>query len=286
MLQYLKNVHDLQITNHTDFFIIAGFPVTLMIISILLIWTTRLKDVVNKQLIAVERDRNDLMDIFDNSDDLIYVCELETHKLLYVNKTFMELFKAYSPKEHPIGDYCHVILQGKTTPCDFCTNDIITASDKPHIWEFYNERAQKWYRCIDKTIIWQGKHARIEIAHDITESHNIIKEKDVTNHQLSAMINALSDAYVLYDVESNTNGVIKWRQEFYNTAYDEFRRKLNRKKTDNPFPKAVMTPLYADMARCYNTAERIHTTASYNNNKYSVYIYKANNGVSLNIRPL
>ncbi len=123
---------------------------------------------------ALDKERLQLLSIFDSIDEPIYVSTADTYELLYVN----EALKKYSPG--PFDRKCYQVLQGLDAPCSFCTNDIIFGEKfgQPHIWEFRNLLNDRWFRCIDKAIQWpDGRMVRYEMAVDITEQKSSLAEK-------------------------------------------------------------------------------------------------------------
>ena len=71
-----------------------------------------------------------------------------------------------------VGKKCYKVFQNLSEPCDFCTNDKIFGKNfgKTYIWEWKNLKNQRYYKCIDKGIVWiDGREARFELAIDITE---------------------------------------------------------------------------------------------------------------------
>lgn len=109
------------------------------------------------------------MTILDHLDALIYVADMDTHELLFVN--------AYGRQQW--GDYhgrkCWQVLQvDQAGPCTFCSNArLLDENGKPsgvHVWEFQNTRNGHWYQCRDQAIEWtDGRIVRLEIATDITD---------------------------------------------------------------------------------------------------------------------
>ncbi len=114
-----------------------------------------------------ETEREILLSIFDNINDVIYISDPETYELLHINKAVEENWGTGI-----IGTKCFKALQGRDEPCPFCTNDKIFGENtgKPYVWEFQNEVNGKWFRCTDKAIKWvDGRMVRFELATDITE---------------------------------------------------------------------------------------------------------------------
>jgi len=109
-----------------------------------------------------------LISIFDNIDEIIYVADPSTHEILYANRTLTKKFGDI------VGRKCYEVLQGFNEPCSFCTNKYIFSGDnlnRSYIWEFQNTVNQHWYHCIDKAIRWpDGRLVRYELAIDITGS--------------------------------------------------------------------------------------------------------------------
>ncbi len=106
-------------------------------------------------------------------DAFVYVADIETHELLFVNAYGKETWG------DRIGEPCWAVLQsGQNGPCHFCTNDKILDADgspgEPYIWEFQNTVNGRWYECRDKAIRWlDGRMVRIEIATDVTDRKQV-----------------------------------------------------------------------------------------------------------------
>ena len=111
-------------------------------------------------------EREQLLSIFDNTDEPVYVSDPDTHELLYINEAVRRQWG------NGVGQKCYRFLQGLDAPCPFCTNDRIFGENvgRPYVWEFQNTVNRRWYRCIDKAIRWpDGRLVRYEMAIDITE---------------------------------------------------------------------------------------------------------------------
>lgn len=116
--------------------------------------------------------------LFDSLNAVVYVADLETNELLYVNRFAAELFG-----QDWRGRRCyHYLQKGLDKPCDFCTNpQLINNGDAgdPILWEFFNPGNKRWYQCFDKTIRWTGgRLVRLEVALDVTERKVLEKMKE------------------------------------------------------------------------------------------------------------
>ncbi len=157
--------------------------------------TTASRDELDKEIaerkqaeIMITKQQEQLNSIFDGIDDVIYVADPDTYELLFTNDVAKKIWG-----DNIIGKKCYEILQGRNSPCPFCTNkEILKKLGEPVIWEFQNENNKRWYRCFDKAIQWSdGKMVRFELAMDITEmkevQQQIIKEKAITESVLDSI---------------------------------------------------------------------------------------------------
>ena len=107
--------------------------------------------------------------IFDAAEMVIYVADMDTYELLFMNAHAERHWGAGR-----IGQPCYTVLQsGLSAPCGFCTNRRLIEHGQPTqpvVWEFQNTVNHRWYLCIDKAIPWaDGRLVRMEMAIDITE---------------------------------------------------------------------------------------------------------------------
>jgi len=110
-----------------------------------------------------------LLTVLDSLDAAVYVADMETHEILFVNKYTRDLHGDVA------GKTCwHVFHNGQSGPCDFCSNGKILSPDgQPtgvYVREFQDKVNKKWYQAHDRAIRWvDGRIVRLEIAADITD---------------------------------------------------------------------------------------------------------------------
>ena len=102
--------------------------------------------------------------IAEGMDEIIYVSDVETYELYYMNAQGRKITGIYDYK----GRKCYEVLQGKEKPCEFCTNGKLCKS-KFHVWERNNAFLGSRYILKDKLISWQGRKARLEMAINMEE---------------------------------------------------------------------------------------------------------------------
>ena len=107
--------------------------------------------------------------VLDSLDALVYVADMQTHELLFLN--------AYGRARWGEVDHrkCwETLQQGQEGPCSFCNNHrLLDSHGQPagvQVWEFRNTHNQRWYQCRDQAIRWpDGRWVRLEIATDISD---------------------------------------------------------------------------------------------------------------------
>jgi len=136
---------------------------------------SRLGEVLERKVETKTRELKDahsrLLKVLDSLDAIVYVADMETHEVLFVNCYTREVFGDV------VGRRCWETLQGgQAGPCEFCSNArLVDASGEPagvHVWEFQNTTNGRWYEMHDRAIRWEdGRVVRLEIAVDTTERH-------------------------------------------------------------------------------------------------------------------
>ena len=147
--------------------------------------------------------------LLNEISELVYVSDPETYELLFVNQTGCQTLHLENYKHKK----CYEILQGKTSPCEFCTNDRL-CDDNFYTWEFTNPSIGRHFLLKDKIIQWRGKTARMEIAFDITERELQKQElKNMLDVQ-TLITNCVRMLYAVDDLDQTINAVLTQIGEF------------------------------------------------------------------------
>lgn len=107
------------------------------------------------------------LDLFSGgSNDIIYISDMETYELLYVNDYLRK-----TTGNDLVGKLCYKELQGRDTPCPYCTNETIKElNGECYNWTWYNPLVKQHFYIIDKVItLPNGKRARYERARHLSE---------------------------------------------------------------------------------------------------------------------
>lgn len=105
----------------------------------------------------------------------VYIADTETHELLYLNQTSFETLGRLP--EEVIGHKCYEIIQGRTSPCPFCTNSKLTDREF-YEWEFDNPILNRTFMIKNRLVDWNGRKARIELSHDMFSPEYKLAKKD------------------------------------------------------------------------------------------------------------
>ncbi len=189
--------------------------------------------------------------LVDSLDALVYVADMETYELLFVNKYGREIWGDIS------GRICWQALQeGQTDPCSFCTNAKLLDSDGTptavHVWEYQNTVTNDWFQCRDQAIEWtDGRLVRMEIAINITPRKEAEEALEAEKERLSVTLRSIGDGVITTDTDGRIillNAVAEnltgWKQieaqgrplaEVFNIINEQ-----TRKPSENPVEK-VMT---------------------------------------------
>ncbi len=104
--------------------------------------------------------------ILNQIEALVYVADLDSYRILYLNKRAIEVYGDV------IGKFCWEKLQeGQTGSCKFCNKEYLLEhkDTKKLISDKLNPINNKWYEVHEKLIDWPGTGlAKLQIAYDIS----------------------------------------------------------------------------------------------------------------------
>lgn len=107
-----------------------------------------------------------IWEFFENLNEFVYVADIDSHELVYMNKKTREMY-GLSSMEEALGKKCYELLQGNSAPCAMCNNAELTEGNFKE-WCYYNPVVGKYLSLKDTLIESDGRHYRIEIALDVS----------------------------------------------------------------------------------------------------------------------
>jgi diguanylate cyclase (GGDEF)-like protein/PAS domain S-box-containing protein len=163
-----------------------------------------------------------LLSLFDSISEAIYVADLENYEIIFANKTLKEAFG-----DDVIGKTCYRVLQGKESPCQFCTNRIIKRMNyQPYQWETTNPITGRHSKVVDRMIRWyDGRDVRFELAIDITELKQAEEELFSEKERLRVTLHSIGDGVISTDEEGRVVMLNKVAEELTGWNQSEARGK-------------------------------------------------------------
>lgn len=250
-----KFIHseDIELFNNAwqDFFIDEYFNISYrIIVDNKLIWieekTKLIKDENDKPLridtiisnitekmsieLSLKQSHERIKNIMNSIDAFIYVADIKTHELLFVNEHFKKEIGDIEGKK------CWELIQdNQSGPCGFCNNsELIDDSGNPIgvvRREFQNTANKRWYQCSDRVIEWaNGELVRLEIALDISELKNAEEEINRQKQILDTIINNAPIAIWLSDIDGNTSFANKTLREWIGLKEEKLNLNSNELK--------------------------------------------------------
>ncbi len=136
-----------------------------------------------------------LQQILDDSDQMIQVCDMETHSMLYANAPML---RAAAHGNVPyLGQKCHKYLMDSDTPCSYCPCG--NMSDDTYIVKDV-EDCTGVYSIKIKTIDWNGRKALVEYFSDVTEVRRSEKRYKT---EVDAIVSSINMAQGICHIDIN-----------------------------------------------------------------------------------
>lgn len=116
----------------------------------------------------------------------VYVADMNTYELIYMNAKAREWFQIASPEDYK-NKKCYAVLQNFPMPCPFCTNTKLI-DDQFYEWDYFNPVVNKTFHLKDYIVKYEGRKYRVEIAipdDAIVDAENNGNDENANNCALS-----------------------------------------------------------------------------------------------------
>ncbi len=179
----------------------------------------------------VRRSEIRLQTVMDTIDAVVYVTDLETHEIIFINETGRQTFGEV------VGLPCWDAIQGKGGPCSFCRAHELFDDDGQPVnnlkWEVHCDRNGQWYESRDRAIKWvDGQNVRLSMLSDITKRkameqelrahhdhlHELVKEQTAS---IKAIVDTAADAIITIDQQGFILTYNKAAQQMFGYDPDE-----------------------------------------------------------------
>ena len=102
-----------------------------------------------------------IWEFFENMDECMYVADIDTHELIYMNKKALNIY-GFKSVDEVAGKKCYEIL-----PCKICNNEDLSVGQFKE-WRYFNPILNKHFILKDTIIEDEGRRCRAELALDVT----------------------------------------------------------------------------------------------------------------------
>jgi PAS domain S-box-containing protein len=161
----------------------------------------RIAGAINRMAADVSQATERFLTLVDSLDALVYVADMETYELLFVNEYGRKIWGDIA------GKICWQTLQeGQSGPCPFCTNHLLLdEAGQPagtHVWQFQNTVTKDWFECRDQAIQWAGgRLVRMEIAINITFRKEAEDRLAAEKERLAVTLRSIGDGVITTDTQ-------------------------------------------------------------------------------------
>ena len=158
---------------------------------------------------ALGQSHERLLTILDGIDADVYVADMETGEILFMNQHIRTGFGA-----DLVGKTCWQVFRGESEPCSHCTNDqLLDADGNPAgvvTWEGQNPITGRWYINHDRAVKWvDGRLVRIQVAADMTQRKQAEEALRESDRRFRGLIEHSPDGIILTD---ERGAIIEWNR--------------------------------------------------------------------------
>ncbi|MFH2122277.1 MAG: PAS domain S-box protein [Pseudomonadota bacterium] len=150
---------------------------------------------------ALSHSQQLLLTILDGLEAIVYVCDLKSYEVLFINCYGKKIFGDIS------GRTCWQAMRTDLDgPCSYCPRERLQSEGNNRgstlITEHFNTMNNRWYEHHDRMINWlDGRPVKLQIAMDITKRKEVQAALEESEERLRTLINATPDIICFKDGE-------------------------------------------------------------------------------------
>lgn len=176
---------------------------------------------------SAEKERKEthdtLLTVLNSIDATIYVSDMQTHEILFMNQCMRDNFG------NLIGKTCYEVLYNNNKACEHCRNhQLLDESGNPAgvmVGEGCNPVTGAWYVYADRAIKWvDGRIVHLQIATDITQLKDLQEKQNTTEAQLQLAQKMESIGTLAGGIAHDFNNILASILGFTELALDDVRK--------------------------------------------------------------
>lgn len=169
---------------------------------------------INDAESALRASNERFVAVLDSIDATIYVADLETNEVLFMNRAMKLAFGSAGE-----GELCYKVFRGRDVPCDRCKNRELHNGkgdwDGRLVWEEFNPLNERWYANYDRIIHWiDNRLVHLQVAFDITQTKELEEQRREAEAKLqqSQKMEAIGKLAggVAHDLNNILSGIINY----------------------------------------------------------------------------
>ncbi|MCF6248720.1 MAG: PAS domain S-box protein [Desulfobacula sp.] len=192
------------------------------------------RDITNQKKFEaqLQRSREQFISVLDNLTSAVYVVDIQTCEILFINQTLAGYFGKSSNQF--IGKTCwKVLMKDRANPCTDCNNHkVLQENGLPadvHVSEYKNEWLNKVFEVSNQAIKWSdGRLVKLTIATDVTAKKQAIEALIENEKRFRTLFNGIEDAIFVHPFKdkgfSNFIEVNDVACKRYGYSRDEFKK--------------------------------------------------------------
>ena len=141
-------------------------------------------------------DRETLISLFNNIDEIVYIADPETNEILFINK-----FGSDHMADESVNNKCYQALRMNTDPCAFHGKKKKNPPlGKTERWEHFDPETNCYYLITDKIIPWKdNKKVKFTIIMDITPYKNLEMSLITEKNKLYSALESFGEGIITTD---------------------------------------------------------------------------------------